>query len=158
MTKAVAKTNQKLVERLRSGLNLKAVQSALDRGEITPRQTQNITKFIRAAKAIRADYRYAAVVFDETSNQYVGEVVSKNRGASWIGRRYGRNYPRDSAQFTQQDDAVRFVGQALHQTVVTETTGPESPAATAMNPLKGSLVFEGDIISPLEEKWDCDAR
>jgi prevent-host-death family protein len=25
-----------------------------------------------------------------------------------------------------------------------------------LNSLKGSVLFEGDIISPLEEKWDCE--
>lgn len=112
MTKSVALTNQKLVERLRSEDDLDAVQSALDRGEITPRQAQNITKMITAARSIRENYPYAAVVFDEASGQYVGEVVSQNRGASWIGRRYGRDFPHDSAEFTEQDDAVRFVRQA----------------------------------------------
>ena len=31
-----------------------------------------------------------------------------------------------------------------------------APKAEQVNPLKGSLLFEGDTISPLEEKWDCD--
>ena len=93
MVRSVAKTNQKLVAHLYSELDLKAVQSALDRGEITPRQAQNITKLIRAAKAIRESARRGAVVFDEATSQYVGEVVSKNGGALWTGRRYGRNYP-----------------------------------------------------------------
>jgi hypothetical protein len=90
MVKSVAKTNQKLVARLYSELDLKAVQSALNRGEITPRQAQNITKFIRAAKvraakAIRESARRGAVVFDEATSQYVGEVVSENGGALWTG-------------------------------------------------------------------------
>jgi hypothetical protein len=117
MAKSIALTNQKLVERLRSEDDLEAVQSALDRGEISPRQAKNITKVITAARAIRENYRNVAVVFDEASGQYVGEVVSKNRGASWVGRRYGRNFPHDSAEFTEQDDAVRFVEQALQRTV-----------------------------------------
>lgn len=79
MAKSVALTNQKLVERLRSGDDLETVQSALDRGEITPRQAKNITKWITSAREIRESYRYAAVVFDEASGQWVGEVVSKNR-------------------------------------------------------------------------------
>lgn len=120
MKKSIAQTNQKLVSQLISKQSLKAVKSALDRGEITPRQAQNITKFIRTAKTIRESAGFSAVVLDETSGQYVGEVVSKNRGASWIGLRYGPNYPHDSAEFAEQNDAMRFVGQTLHQ-VVTET-------------------------------------
>ena len=27
--------------------------------------------------------------------------------------------------------------------------------AGRVNPLKGSIVFQGDLISPLEENWDC---
>ena len=102
MGKSVALTNQKLVERLRSGDDLEAVNSALDRGEITFRQAKNITKWIRSRETIRENYRYTAVVFDDASGQWVGEVVSKNRGASWIGKRYGQKYPRDSAEFTGQ--------------------------------------------------------
>jgi hypothetical protein len=118
MVKSVAKTNQKLVARLYSELDFKAVQSALDGGEITPRQAQNITKLIRTSNVIRESAHRGAVVFDEATSQYVGEVTSKNDGALWIGRRYGRNYPHDSAEFAEQDDAVRFVGtEALHQTV-----------------------------------------
>jgi len=141
MVKSVAKTNQKLVTRLYSELDLKAVQSALTRGEITPRQAQNITKLIRASKVIRESARQVAVVFDEATRQYVGEVVSKNDGASWIGRRYGRNYPHDSAEFAEQDDAVGFIEQALHQTV-TETTAHNaaaSEAATLSDPDAQSL-------------------
>ncbi|MDY6781351.1 MAG: hypothetical protein SW833_02155 [Cyanobacteriota bacterium] len=26
------------------------------------------------------------------------------------------------------------------------------------NPLKGSVIFEGDLISPLDETWDVDSR
>lgn len=131
MVKSVAKTNQKLVARLYSELDLEAVQSALDRGEITPRQSQNITKLIRGAKAIRESARHSAVVFDEATSQYVGEVVSKNNGASWIGRRYGRNYPHDSAEFAEQDDAVDFVGQALHQTVAAPKAHNAAASETA---------------------------
>jgi hypothetical protein len=35
-------------------------------------------------------------------------------------------------------------------------TSPDTPKTEQLNPLKGSLLFEGDIISPLEEKWDCE--
>jgi hypothetical protein len=118
MVKSVAETNQKLVARLCSELDLKAVQSALNRGEITPRQAQYLTKLIRTSNVIRGSAHRSAAVFDEATSQYVGEVTSKNDGASWIGRRYGWNYPRDSAEFAEQDDAVRFVGtKALHQAV-----------------------------------------
>jgi prevent-host-death family protein len=33
---------------------------------------------------------------------------------------------------------------------------PYTPKTEQLNPLKGSVLFEGDIISPLEEKWDCE--
>lgn len=131
MAKSVAKTNQKLVAHLLSGLDLQAVQSALNRGEITPRQAQNITKFVRAAKAIRESYHRSELVFDEATSKYVGEVVSKNNGASWIGRRYGWNYPHDSAEFAEQDDAVGFVGQTLHQTVAAPKAHNAAASETA---------------------------
>jgi hypothetical protein len=108
---SVAKTNHKLVEQLRTELDLRAVATALDRGEITPRQAQNLTRWIRAVEKIQENYKYTRVVQDPTSGQYVGAVVSRNRGKSWIGLRYGPNYPHNSAEFTAEQDAVRFVGQ-----------------------------------------------
>lgn len=125
---SLAKTNRKLFERLRLGLDLEATQTALDRGEITPRQAKNIVKWIVGVKDARENAPYAVVVTDAAGRQYVGEVVSKNRGASWIGRRYGRNYPHDSAEFTEQEDAVNFVGQKDPG-----SARPSSSADQAMN-------------------------
>jgi Uma2 family endonuclease len=126
---SVVTTNRKLVEQLRLGLDLEATQAALDRGEITPRQAKNIVKWIMGVKDARENAPYAAVVTDAGGRQYVGEVVSKNRGATWIGRRYGRNYPHDSAEFTEQEDAVNFVGQEEDP----GSARPPSSADQAMN-------------------------
>jgi prevent-host-death family protein len=55
-------------------------------------------------------------------------------------------------------EEVRQTRQPLlvtrHGTPVVEIS-PYMPRGTEQeNPLKGSVLFEGDIISPVEEKWD----
>ena len=47
---SVAKTNQKLMQRLRVGLDLGATRAALDRGKITPRQAQNVAITLVASR------------------------------------------------------------------------------------------------------------
>jgi hypothetical protein len=102
----LARTNRKLVEQLRLGLDLGATQAALDRGAITPIQAKNIVEWVVQVKRVRENPMYAVV---DAAGQYVGELVTENKGVSWIGRRYGKNYPNDSAEFTDQEHAVAFV-------------------------------------------------
>jgi hypothetical protein len=100
-------TNRKLVERLREGGNIKVALAALQRGEITYRQARHIVKTITSAKMIRE--RPAPMVVRDAAGRCIGEMVTRNRGASWIARRYGPNYPKDSAEFASQEGAIDFV-------------------------------------------------
>jgi prevent-host-death family protein len=55
-------------------------------------------------------------------------------------------------------EQVRETRQPLlvtrHGTPVVEISPYVPKNAARVNPLKGSVVFQGDLISPLEEKWD----
>ncbi|MCY0914045.1 hypothetical protein [Massilia antarctica] len=102
----LARTNRKLVEELRNGLDIGATQAALDRGEITPIQARNIVKWVVDVQHIRDNPMYVVV---DAAGQHIGELVTTNKGLSWIGRRYGKNYPNDSAEYPDEDQAVAFV-------------------------------------------------
>jgi prevent-host-death family protein len=55
-------------------------------------------------------------------------------------------------------EEVRRTRQSLlvtrHGKPVAEISPYVPKSAEQANPLRGSLLFEGDVISPLEEKWD----
>ena len=55
-------------------------------------------------------------------------------------------------------EEVRQTRQPLlvtrHGKPVVEISPYMSRSSEQPNPLKGSLLFEGDVISPIEEKWD----
>jgi len=55
-------------------------------------------------------------------------------------------------------EEVRETRQPLlvtrHGKPVVEITPYLPKNAARVNPLKGSIVFQGDLISPLEDKWD----
>jgi prevent-host-death family protein len=55
-------------------------------------------------------------------------------------------------------EEVRQTRQSLlvtrHGKPVAEISPYMPKSAEQVNPLKGSILFEGDVISPLEEKWD----
>ena len=48
------------------------------------------------------------------------------------------------------------VRQTHHGKPVAEISPYTPKSSEQLNSLKGSVLFEGDIISPLEEKWDCE--
>jgi len=102
----LARTNRKLVEQLRQELDLDATQAALDRGAITPIQAKNIVKWVVHVQRIRDNPMYAVT---DAAGQYIGELVTVNKGVSWIGRRYGKNYPNDSVECPDQEQAAAFV-------------------------------------------------
>ncbi len=39
--------------------------------------------------------------------------------------------------------------------ILLDEAAPPPPVAEA-NPLKGSVVFEGDLVSPIDERWSAD--
>ena len=55
-------------------------------------------------------------------------------------------------------EEVRETRQPLlvtrHGKPVVEISAYVPKDAVRMNPLKGSIVFQGDLVSPLDEKWD----
>ncbi len=50
--------------------------------------------------------------------------------------------------------------ETLHRIIVALKSeakiGPVTPASFKENPLKNSIVFEKDIISPVDEAWDAE--
>lgn len=103
---SLAKTNRKFVSQLRNSLDIEATQAALDRDEITPIQARNIIKWIVAVKNIRENPLYT---MQDEAGQFIGEVITRGGGTSWIARRYGKGYPNDAAEFADRDEAVAFV-------------------------------------------------
>ncbi|HCF5415412.1 TPA: hypothetical protein NIG63_006462 [Pseudomonas aeruginosa] len=55
---SLSRTNRKLVEELRAGLNKEAVEQALQQALITPRQAKTLHKWIEAVAEIRANPVY----------------------------------------------------------------------------------------------------
>jgi len=102
----LARTNRKLVEQLRYSLDIEATQAALDRGQITPIQARNIVKWIVTVKDIRENPIYW--LQDETGS-LIGEIVARGGGASWLARRYGKDYKNGATEFTDEDEAAAFV-------------------------------------------------
>ncbi|SIR84780.1 hypothetical protein SAMN05880566_12734 [Janthinobacterium sp. TND4EL3] len=102
----LARRNRKLVEQLRCALDIDATQAALDRGAITPIQARNIVKWVVHVKQIHDNPMF--VVTDATG-EHIGELISGNKGTTWTGRRYGKNYPNDAAEFADQGHAEAFV-------------------------------------------------
>lgn len=103
---AALHNNRNLLDQLRQGLDLQAVEMAASRGDITRRQAKNVAKFIQTAKDIRENPVYAIV---DQAGHYVGEVSAKNGGRSWIGCRYERTDPLPASEFGDFEDAKLFV-------------------------------------------------
>jgi prevent-host-death family protein len=54
-----------------------------------------------------------------------------------------------------QEDSVSYT-ITKHNKVVAEVHPPVQDELTT-NPLKGSVVFEGDLLSPINESWESDS-
>lgn len=54
-----------------------------------------------------------------------------------------------------QEESVSYT-ITKHRKVVAQVN-PASPPDPGYNPLKNSILYEGDIISPLEEEWEADS-
>lgn len=105
---SLSRTNRKLVEELRAGLNKEAVEQALQQTLITPRQAKTLHNWIEAVAEIRANPVYAVQGKDGAN---IGEVVTSNAGRTWIGRRYGKTYPA-GAEFQELEQAFQYVHEA----------------------------------------------
>jgi len=50
--------------------------------------------------------------------------------------------------------------ETLHRIIVALKSGSDSPSQTEVkfkgNPLKNSILFENDLVSPVDETWDAD--
>jgi len=92
------------MQSLRSGLDELRVERALGEGLITAGQAANALKFIRAAKAVRANPIRARPV--QVGAQFMGEIEFD--GVAWVGRRYGQNY-LGGATFASEAEAYAFV-------------------------------------------------
>lgn len=103
---SASRTNRQLVNQLREGLDVEAIQVALDNGTITPRKAKNTIQFVLTVKDIRENPVYTIV--DQTG-RYIGEVSTKDAGASWIGCRHGQLRPLPAAEFSNIEDAKLFV-------------------------------------------------
>jgi len=102
---SLAKTNRKVVEKLRESLDLDATYAALDQGEITPVQARNVIKWITTVKEIRENPFHA---IQDDSGKFVGEVTTKGAGRSWMARRYGEE-SRSDVEFFSLEEAIAFV-------------------------------------------------
>jgi hypothetical protein len=152
---SMARTNRKMIDKLRAEGSLEAVRAALDRGEITRRQAETLVKNISAARRIQRSYWYSAVMRNATG-QYVGEVTSRNGGATWIGRRYGRNYPHDAAEFAREEDAIRFVLAAEATRIGPDAAIQETHAAVRIVSLvsRDALPAPPDLRTNIEAAWN----
>lgn len=103
---SVSRTNRNLVEQLRIGLDIVATQVALDQGEITQIQARNIVKWAVGVQRIQENPMH---VVTDAEGQYIGELVTANKGLSWIGLRYGKKYPNDSSEFSDVEQAAALV-------------------------------------------------
>lgn len=102
---SLSRTNRKLVEELRAGLNKEAVEQALQLVQITPRQAKTLHNWIEAVGEIRANPVYAVQGKD---GSHIGEVIASNAGRTWIARRYGKTYPA-GAEFQELELAIQYV-------------------------------------------------
>lgn len=113
---SLARTNRKVVEKLRESLDVAATHAALDRGEVTPVQARNIIKWITAVKEIHESPFYA---IRDDSGRCVGEVTAKGGGRSWMARKYGEGRS-GVVEFSSLEEAVTFVRS--QRTVALDTT------------------------------------
>lgn len=97
--------NRKLVNYLRAGLDAAATQAALERGDITPIQARNITRWIDQVRKIHA---YPLHVVQDRQGRMIGEFKAGDAGNEWVARRYGSEYDTP-ATFDSQEAAIAFV-------------------------------------------------
>jgi hypothetical protein len=95
--------------------NLAALSSPCDGAsprQITHRQARHIVKGVEVVNDIRKNL---LCVVANAAGQYVGEVVTTNRGVSWVGRCYGPQYRDGSAEFAGRDEAIQLVARKAEQ-------------------------------------------
>ncbi|MGP0172667.1 hypothetical protein ACSVIJ_12370 [Pseudomonas sp. NCHU5208] len=105
---SLSRTNRKIVEELRAGLDKEAVEQALQQVLITPRQAKTLHSWIDAVREIRANPIHAVQGKD---GSHIGEVVTRNAGRTWIARRYGKTYPAGE-EFHELELAFQYVREA----------------------------------------------
>ena len=104
------RSNRKLVNELREGLDLQSVQAELDHGTITARQAKNIGRFILIVKDLRENP--ISAVLDQAGN-CIGEVSAKTGGVSWIGCRYDRPRPQNSRTLRTRSDSSYRISRVI---------------------------------------------
>lgn len=125
---SLARTNKKTVEQLRDSLDIEATQAALDQGKITPIQARNIVKWIVAVKDIRENPVYPV---QAKTGQFVGEIVARG-GKSWLARRYGKDYPNDTAEFAKSGLIHDWSHASMVSTWSTEHTARRSACSSIL--------------------------
>lgn len=98
------KVSASYVRKLRNDCDESQVERALEEGLITARQAASALKFIRTANEIRANPIRAQLI--QVRSQFVGEI--EFLGGTWVGRRYGKDYPA-GCSFASEEEAHDFV-------------------------------------------------
>lgn len=98
------KASASYVRKLRNDCDESQVERALEDGLISARQAASAMKFIRLANEIRANPIRAQLI--QVGSHFVGEVEFLD--GTWIGRRYGKDYP-SGCSFASEEEAHDFV-------------------------------------------------